>query len=96
MRERVIDYPVGGRLMLTLILPVLLQFPNPLQLFEDDELKVNVVVLVCAYAIGATTANVTAAIAPTARIVAKIGIILFIVTLSYKLLIKDIVILEIY
>jgi hypothetical protein len=77
--------------MITLIVPVLPQFPNPLQLFDWVWLSENDVLLVCAYAIGVITANVTAAIAPTARIVAKIGIILFIIALSYKLLIKDIV-----
>ena len=76
------------------MLGVLVQLADPLQLLLALWLNENVVVLVllpCAYAIGAITAIVAAAIAPTARIVAKIGSILFIIALSYKLLIKDIV-----
>jgi hypothetical protein len=61
--------------MLKLMLWLLLQSPNPLQLFEADELSENVVVLVrCAYAIGTA-----------ARIVATIGTILFIIPVSYNL-----------
>jgi hypothetical protein len=84
-----------GPPMITLMAPELLQaYPNPLQLFDALWVTENDVVLVCAYAIGAITA-IVAAIATTARIVAKIGSILFIIPLSYKLLIKDIVIREI-
>jgi ABC-type tungstate transport system substrate-binding protein len=61
--------------------PVLLQDADPLQLFETLWLNENDVVLVCAYAIGAATAIVAAAIAPTARIVANIGNTLFIIAL---------------
>jgi hypothetical protein len=53
MREGVIDY--GGRVMLMVMLGVLLQAPNPLQLFDSLWLTVNDVVLVCAYAIGTIT-----------------------------------------
>jgi hypothetical protein len=80
--------------MLKVMVPVLVQLADPLQLLLALWLNENVVVLVllsCAYAIGAITAIVAAAIAPTARIVAKIGSILFIIAVPYKLLIKDIV-----
>jgi hypothetical protein len=67
--------------MLMVMVPELLQAPNPLQLFDPLWLTVNDVVLVCADAIGAT-AIVAAPIATTARIVAKIGNALFIIALS--------------
>jgi hypothetical protein len=67
--------------MVTVRAAVFVQAPTPLQLLLWLWLNEKEVLLVCAYAIGDITANVTAAIAPTARIVAMIGTSLFIMAL---------------